>query len=203
MILHLEKKPTYPPMEAKPYPAVCVGIYFIGEQETHYKNRTGFKDQIVFTFEFPTVTLEIDGEQKPRQLSRTYNYLAGEKSNLRKMLSSWIGRDVGDAGILTFDSSLYLGHSALVQVVKKDNGYNDIASVMALPEGMPDPTTQTPLREFNVNDWDDAVFQTLPEWIQARIQRSTQYKEGHTPAEAVDFPDGQLTEMPDDTRVPF
>jgi hypothetical protein len=34
--------------------------------------------------------------------------------------------------------------------------------------------------------WDDAVFQALPEWVQEKIKKSTQYQKEHAPDTAIE-----------------
>ena len=44
-----------------------------------------------FVWELCGETVEVDGEQKPRQLSRTFSVAASKKSNLRGFISGWNG----------------------------------------------------------------------------------------------------------------
>ena len=192
MKLKDKAKPKVPQMEPGTYIGLCVGIYGIGEQENTFKDKTRYVEQIVFTFEFPSVSVEIDGEEKPRQLSRTFTASTSEKSGLRKFLKSWRGKDFPNeeemGGFEIFDM---LGLSAMLNVVQNDKGYSNIESVMPLPKGMPDPSTATELKKFDVDDWDDHTpFEDLPEWIQEKIKNSSQYKRDHAPDMPVDFPDG-------------
>ena len=74
-----------------------------------------------------------------------------------------------------------------VIVEEKDSGsYNRITSVIALPAGMDAPKTETPLIAFDIDAWDDEVFNSLPGWIQERIKKSTQYQKLHVPTDPVD-----------------
>ena len=82
-----------------------------------------------------------------------------------------------------------LGTGCFLQVIveEKDSGsYNRITSVISLPAGMAPPTTETPLIAFDMDAWDDEVFNSLPEWIQDRIKKSTQYQKLHVPTDPVD-----------------
>ena len=80
-----------------------------------------------------------------------------------------------------------LGYSHQVIVEEKDgNSYNRITSVISLPAGMSAPTTETPLIAFDMDAWDDDVFNSLPVWIQDRIKKSTQYQKLHVPTDPVD-----------------
>lgn len=202
-------KPKVPPMEPGTYIGLCVGIYDLGEQETTYKGRTRYQNKVLFTFEFPSKTVEIDGEQKPRQLSRTFAVSLSQRGKLRSFLRGWRGTDFkSDTEMANYELKNLLGRSALVQVVLNDTGeYANIEGVMQMPAEMPDPTTATKPLCFDMEEWDDDVFKALPDWIQEKIQNSTQYKERHAPDQVVDFL--KETEEPDTTtgnvgnEVPF
>jgi len=197
MKLKNKVKPAIPQMEPGTYIGLCVGIYAIGEQETTYKDRTRYVEQIIFTFEFPAVTVEVDGETKPRQLSRTFTASTGERAGLRKLLKTWRGRDFPSSEEMAdYELTERLGKSALIQVLQNENGYANIESVIPLPSGMPDPSTDTALQSFDVEAWNDEAFEALPEWIQEKIKNSTQWKEQHAPETAVDFPAAPDTEKP-------
>ncbi len=196
MSLKIKKKSgsSVPPMEAGTYPAVCVGIVDLGEQysETFKK----YSDKLLIIWEIPSQTIEIDGEDKPRWLSKDFSASLHEKSGLHKMLVSWRGKAFTDKeltedenGFVQFSVLDMLGTGCFLQVIveeKESGSYNRITSVISLPAGMPTPTTETPLIAFDIDNWDDEVFKSLPEWIQERIKKSTQYQKLHVPTDSVD-----------------
>ena len=82
-----------------------------------------------------------------------------------------------------------LGSGCFLQVIveeKDGNSYNRITSVIALAVGMSTPPTETPLIAFDIDRWDNEAFKSLPEWIQERIKKSTQYQKLHVPTDSVD-----------------
>ena len=92
-------------------------------------------------------------------------------------------------GFMQFSVLDMLGTGCFLQVIveEKDSGsYNRITSVIALPAGMDVPKTETPLIAFDIDAWDDEVFNSLPGWIQERIKKSTQYQKLHVPTDSVD-----------------
>lgn len=189
MIIGTRVKPKLPPVEAGTYMAICVGIFDLGEQQTEYKGKTRYSNQIMFTFELSGMTIEVDGEQKPRQLSRSFSVSTSKKSSLRKFLTSWRGKAFSDEEIESFNTDVLLGRSAMIQVVHNETGeYANIDGVMQLPKGMPKLSTETELMSFNIDEWDDKAFEKLPEWIQEKIKNSTQYQSAHAPETVVDFP---------------
>ena len=200
MSLKIKKKSgsSVPPMDAGTYPAVCVGIVDLGRQysETFKK----YNDKALFIWEIPSQTIEIDGESKPRWLSKDFTSSFSEKSNLYNMLVSWRGKAFTEDelkedkdGFVRFRIKDMLGAGCFLQVIveEKDSGtYNRITSVIALPAGMEPPQAQNLLISFDVDEWDDEVFSSLPVWIQDRIKKSTQYQKLHVPDSVVDVDTG-------------
>lgn len=196
MSLKIKKKSgsSVPPIEAGTYPAVCVGIVDLGEQysETFKK----YSDKLLIIWEIPSQIIQIDGEDKPRWLSKDFAASLHEKSSLHKTLVSWRGKAFTEKelaedenGFMQFSVQDMLGTGCFLQVIveEKDSGiYNRITSVIALPVGMETPKTENPPIAFDMDAWDDEVFKNLPEWIQERIKKSTQYQKLHVPTESVD-----------------
>lgn len=206
MSLKIRKKSgtSLAPMDAGTYPAVCVGVVDLGEQysETFKK----YSDKLLIIWEIPSQIIQIDGEDKPRWISKDFTASLHEKSSLCQTLVSWRGRAftekelaVDENGFMQFSVLDMLGTGCFLQVIveEKDSGsYNRITSVIALPAGMEAPVTNTPLIAFDMDAWDDGVFNALPGWIQDRIKKSTQYQKLHVPADSIDVDvnGGQETE---------
>lgn len=193
MILGTKFKAKEPLVAPGPYPAVCVGIYDLGDQESHYdKNKTSWPRKIAFTFDLPTETHEVDGHSKPIQLTRKLNVAYGKNSKLKPFLSDWIGREMSEDEAKRFDTDTLLGNVVMLNVVHSEDGqYANIKSVMPLIKGYPVPHTETPLQTFDIDNWDDKVFAALPEWVQETIKKSLQYQKKHASDTAVDFPQAE------------
>lgn len=174
-----------PPLEPGTYTAVCVGVIDLGEQYSEkYKN---YADKIKIVWEIPSETIEVDGEQKARQISKDYTNSANNKSTLRQHLQGWLGRALTeeeiDQGFELFD---LLGRPCMLSVVLSESGeYANVQSVVAMPKGIPAPTTSTPLLAWDMDKWDDAVFAAMPEWYQEVIKKSTQYQKQHAPTDEI------------------
>lgn len=160
----------------------------------------GYNDKLLVIWEIPSQTIEIDGEDKPRWLSKDFSVSLHEKSGLYQTLVSWRGKAFTEAeltedenGFMQFSVLDMLGTGCFLQVIveEKDSGsYNRITSVIALPAGMDAPKTETPLIAFDIDAWDNEVFNSLPGWIQERIKKSTQYQKLHVPTNPVDVDTG-------------
>lgn len=168
----------------------------LGEQYSEkFKN---YSDKVLVIWEIPSQTVTVDGEEKPRWLSKDYSASLNEKSNLYKTLVSWRGKAFTEQELSEdgdgFDMKSMLGAGCLIQVIveEKENGpYNQITSVIGFPVGMDAPKSQTELMAFDMDAWDNALLEKLPEWIQERIKKSTQYQKIHTPTDPVAFSDEQ------------
>lgn len=196
MSLGLRRKITSstPPMDAGTYPAVCVGIVDLGKQYSEKFKK--YSDKLMMIWEIPSQTVQIDDEDKPRWLSNDFTSSLHDKSNLYKTLVSWRGKpfteeelSVDKDGHTKFKIKDMLGAGCFLQVIveeKESGSYNRITSVIALPAGIEVPKTETPLIAFDMDAWDDEVFHSLPEWIQKRVKKSTQYQKFHVPTDPVD-----------------
>lgn len=180
-------KPKLPPVPSGVYISVCVGVTDLGEQYSEkFKN---YRNEVQFIWELMGETVEVDGEQKPRQLSRTFSVSASKKSNLRGFLSSWNGIQYSDEQFQDLDLFNQIGRACQLNVVLNDTGeYANVDSVIPLPKGMPAPKASSELICWNMDDWNDETFAALPEWVQEKIKKSTQYQQQHVPTDVVDFP---------------
>jgi hypothetical protein len=46
---------------------------------------------------------------------------------------------------------------------------------------MPAPSSTTAFFTWDMDHWDDAAFEKLPQWTQDQIKKSTQYQKEHVP----------------------
>ena len=173
-------KPKVSPVEPGVYMAVCIGFVDLGEQYSE-KFKT-HANKGMYIWELPTETIEIDGEQKPRQLSKEFTISASKKGNLRSFLESWNGKSYSDDEFADLDLFDQVGKANQIQVVLNESGeYSNVANLMPIPKGFPSPTSDTPHIKFNIDEWNDETFAALPEWIQEKIKKSTQYQMDHAP----------------------
>ena len=177
-------KPAIPPVPAGGYLAVCVGVFDLGEQYSEkFKN---YSPKLMITFDLPSVTIEVDGKQEPRQLSREFTISGKNNSKLRAFISSWNGVQYSDEAFGEFDPLTQIGKPAMINVLLNETGeYANIDSIMPLFPGLPTPTTQTQMKTWDMDAWDDKAFEELPEWVQEKIKKSTQYQTEHAPATTV------------------
>ena len=173
-------KPKVPPVEPGVYMAVCIGFVDLGEQ--YSEKFKSYSNKGMYIWELPGETIEVDGEMKPRQLSKEFAISASNKSNLRKFIESWNGKSYSDEEFLEFDLFDQIGKPCQLNVVLNETKeYANVDNLMPIPRGFPAPTTDTKLIRWDMEIWDDSVFSELPEWIQEKITKSTQYQKEHAP----------------------
>lgn len=195
-----KSRPKVPAIEPGVYMAVCIGVIDLGEQYSEmFKN---FRNEVQIVWEIPSETVEIDGETKPRQLSRTFSVATSKKANLRAVLSSWNGKAYSDDEFGEIDLFDQIGRPCMLNVVLNDSGeYANVDSVVPMPKGVPAPVSTTPPIRWDMDAWDDEVFKTLPEWAQEKVKNSTQYKTLHTPTDKIDFKeDAPTPSAPNDEK---
>ncbi len=188
-------KPKLPPIEPGVYIGICIAVVDLGEQYSEkYKN---YSNKVKFIWEIPSETIEVDGKQEPRQLSKEFTISSGKKGNLRPFISSWNGRTYSDDEFLELDLFDQTGLACQLNVVLNDTGeYANIETVMPLPKGFPAPETKTEFIKWDMDAWDDKVFEKLPEWIREQIKKSTQYQKEHAPTDSIEVKNVAESECP-------
>lgn len=173
-------KPAIPPVPAGGYLAVCVGVFDLGEQYSEkFKN---YSPKLMITFDLPSVTIEVEGKQEPRQLSREFTISGKNNSKLRAFISSWNGVQYSDEAFGEFDPLTQIGKPAMINVLLNETGeYANIDSIMPVFPGLPVPTTSTKMQTWDMDTWDDKAFAELPGWVQEKIKKSSQYQKEHAP----------------------
>lgn len=140
--------------------AVCIAYIDLG---TQLRNKYGsttekvWQEQVVLIFETPDVTLEMDGEQRPYNISKWYTKSLGPKANLRKDLTSWRGRDFTDEELKEFDLDKILGAPCQINVVNvmvNGDTREKITAILPLSKGMAKPVA-------TVKPWRYDVFENF------------------------------------------
>ena len=188
-------KPAVPPVEPGVYMAACVGVIDLGEQYSEkFKN---YSSKVMLTFELLGETVEIDGEEKPRQISKIFAFSTGARSGLRKFLGDWDGKQPSDEQAASEDLSQRLGKTCQLQVVLNETGDKaNIGNVMALPKGIKTDKPKSEMILFDLEEFDQDTFAKLSEWTQETIQKSTEWAKHHasTDTSEADPTTGELVE---------
>lgn len=154
--------------------ALCTRIIDIG---TQFSERFGNSQRkVMLTWEVPDDTVVIDGEDKPRLISKEYTLSLNEKARLRFDLESWRGRKFTDSELDGFDLGNVLGSPCQIQVLHNEKGYANISSIMSMPKGVQAPEPVGEKIYFDLSDDTClSVIEKLPEWVRDKIKTSPEY----------------------------
>lgn len=173
---------NYQPVEAGTYVARCIQMIYMGTIEEEYQGQKKEQKKVRITWELPTelkVYKPENGEQ-PQIMSKEFTLSMNEKGTLRKFLQSWRGKSFTEAEAKAFDISVLIGKPCMLSVIHKvsktGNTYADISSVSTIIKGMTCPDQINPSLEFSVLNFDEDVFNTLPDFIKDKIKSSKEYK---------------------------
>lgn len=162
------------PMQSGTYNAVCCGLIDLGVQYFEYMGIGQRKSQLLLVFEFPDEQIEVDGELLPRNLSQKFNKSCNEKSNFRKTLTSWRGRDFSDDELNDFDLSRLVGVPATVSVSTKESGGKTVSYISAITKPMRD-NKNVPSRKILFDLSNNSTFDSvsmMTNWMIDLINRS-------------------------------
>ena len=177
-----ESAPSISPVEEGTHLGVCSMLIDLGMQYSEVYKKSQRK--VLIGWELPDETIEIDGEMKPRVLSKRYTANLSEKSNLRKDLASWRGRDFTPDELKAFDLKNIVGASCLLTIIHSKNGektYANIQSVVKLPKGMAKQALSEPPVVFDLDTDPLERVEDMPAWIAELIKKSETYQSRITP----------------------
>lgn len=192
---------SFAPIPEGTYPAVCNMLIDLGMQYNEtYKNASR---KVLIGWQIPDETIEIDGKEEPRAISKRYTLSLSDSSNLRADLAAWRGRDFTPQELQAFDLRNIVGVGCLIGIIHKEsNGkkYANISSIMALPKGMTKPQMSGNPTVFDLDTDPLDLMDELPKWIGDIICKSSTYQERC----AAENANGGFTEFPDDDgELPF
>lgn len=192
------------------YVARCYQMIHIGTVPEHFQGEAKMMNKVRIGWELPTelkVFKEEKGEQ-PLVISKEYTLSMNEKSNLRKTLASWRGKNFSEDEAKCFDVTTLLGKPCMLNIIHKPSAkdptkiYEEIGSVSPMPRAMvcPAQINKTLLLEYD--NFNDEVFNSLPDFIREKIKTSDQFKAMLQPSpEQMQVQETNLVEVADD--LPF
>jgi len=197
-----ESESTFEPVPAGTHPARCYQMVSLGTQPPgNPQYKPSF--QVVLTFELPNEQIERGGASVPMSTSQFLNAKLGthdKPSNTRKFIEAWRGRPFNAQEIAGFDLSKVVGAPCLLNIIHESAGGKTrakIASVSPLPKGMTMPGQINPSVVYEIEQGRDKVFNSLPEWLQKKIEICDEWQ--HPSAASEPDPEPEAS----DETVPF
>lgn len=165
------------------YPARCIQVIDLWTQTIEWQGQTKEQRKVRLTFELPTELAIFDpnkGEQ-PYVVSKNYTLSLSDKSKLREHLESWRGQEFTQQELDGFDIHNILGKECTVSVVheKSPDGsktYANLSTVSKAMKGVSIPEAINPLVYFTIADFDQAIYDAIPEFLRTKIADSKEYK---------------------------
>jgi len=183
--------------------ARCYKLIDLGTQLREFQGEAKKSRQIIIGWELPgelMTTGEYEGQ--PFTASKFYTLSLHEKATLRAHLKNWRGKDFTAEELAGFDVKNLLGKACMVSIVTNDKGRAQVGGVMALPKGMTVPDAVNPPVYFSLDpdEFDQAVFDSFSDKMQALITPSDEYKARNSKPKATAVADA-VPDLSDD--VPF
>lgn len=170
-------------IEAGSYPARIYQILHIG---TIAGFQGAFQNKVRIGYELPTEMHVFDEKKgpQPRVISQDYTLSFNEKATLRKVITACDPEalKVDEDGFLEeFDVESLLGKDLLITIgskPKKDGSgnYAFIDNVTRLPKGMTCDPAINPTQVLSYENWNQDLFDKLPDFLKEKIQGSDEYK---------------------------
>jgi hypothetical protein len=169
------------------YVARCYKMIEIGNVPTEYLGVEKLSHKVRIGWELPTelkVFKQENGEQ-PLVIEKEYTLSLADKSNLRKDLKSWRGKDFTELEMDNFDITKLIGTPCMLNIIhvagKKDptKMYQAIGSVSPVPKGLECPKQINETFIFDFENYNQEKFNSLPDFIKNQIIESEEFKAIH------------------------
>jgi hypothetical protein len=170
------------------YAAICYKIIDIGTQEGEYQGQKNNRRQLIIGWELN----ENMSDGRPFVMSKFYTASLSEKSNTRKDLAGWRGRDFTPEELLGFDIKNIMGKPCMLSLIATDKGKIKVGSVSKMPKGMAAPEMHNKPIFFSLDEFDHAVFDAFSDGVKKLIIQSPEYKA------AINRSAGTLSDIPSD-----
>lgn len=162
----------------------CVRVIDLGTQRDSYMGKPKIMHKAMLGWELPEEKAVFDEErgEEPFLVSKEYTLSLGERANLRQDLESWRGKPFTEKELAAFDIAVLLGAPAMLNCIhkksKNNRNYVSITNVARLPKNVKQkdvPKQVLPSIKYAIEDGDNAVFKSLPDWIRAKIMASEEW----------------------------
>jgi hypothetical protein len=184
--------------------ARCYRIIDLGTHHDEKYNKDQHKIQI--SWELPeSLMTGGDYDGKPFSVHNRYTVSLNEKANLRKHLEAWRGKKFTDKELEGFAVNVLVDKACYINVVHSTDGkYANIGSILKLPKGVECPDAVNEQLVFDLDKFDQEVFDKLSDNLQTTIKESFEYQELFS--DAPESSQGERTDSGDEEfgdEIPF
>lgn len=164
---------SFTPCPAGSHIAICIGYVDLGTQNETFEGKQKIQRKLRIMWE---LCEEKRDDGKLFTTGKTYTNSLGDRASLRKHLESWRSRPFTPEELKGFNLDNIVGKPCLLTIVhkaKQDGSIGDsIGGISPLHRSMPVPSQVNPSTVFDIDKWDNAKFEKLPAWMQAKILES-------------------------------
>lgn len=189
-----------------PSPGMQLGILYriidLGTQEINFEGQISHKRQLLFQWELPEDLMD-DG--KPLSVGKFVKFSGGSKAVLTKITQASIGTVTSEG----FDPIVLLGTACNLNITLKEKGDGvKIDSYAPLKKSEKAPAPYNNLVAFDLDKFDQKVFDSLSDGIKDIIKKSPEYmelfkpKQDYAKAKASSPPSPYVEDGLDD-EIPF
>ena len=165
------------------YPARCIQVIDLWTQTVEWQWQQKEQRKIRLTFELPTEleTFNPEKGEQPFVVSKNYTLSLSDKSKLREHLESWRGQEFTQQELDGFDIHNILGKECTISVVHEKSAdgtktYANLSTVSKAMKGVSIPEAINPLVYFTIEDFDQSIYDSLPEFLRTKIGESREFK---------------------------
>lgn len=157
---------------------ICYQIIDMGTQKTNWDGEENHKRKVQIGWELPREPMT-DG--RPFVVQKPYTISLHEKASLRRDLEAWRGRAFTAEELRGFDIAKLLGKACTLTITHthKENGktYANVKSVSGVIKGtvVPELVNRPIQLSLNPREFDKAVYDTLSDWMRAKIAMSPEF----------------------------
>ena len=167
------------------YLARCYSMVHLGTVKQSYLGEDKWTNLVRITWELPTELrcFNADKGEQPCVISKEVTLSMNEKSTLRALLTGWRGKAFSEEEAKEFDVAKLLGKPCMISIfhqASKSNPekvYERIASISPVMKGMECPAQINPTFEFSVLDYNQAKFDTMPEFMKEMVRGSKEIQQ--------------------------
>lgn len=160
------------------YVARCYSIIEMGTQETTWEGKKKQQHKVRISFELPFETRVFDEAKGPQpmviDIPRTLSL--SKNARLRSELESWRGKPFTEEEAAGFDITKLLTVPCMLNVIHTEDGYSRVHAITPIPQGITVPPQVNPTTCLSFDNWNQPLFESLPDFIQGDITKSPEYQ---------------------------
>jgi len=179
----------------------CYSILHIGHVPNTFPGaQSPTVNKVRITWELPELlnVFKEGDEPKPYSMSQEFTLSMHEKSNLRKVVQSWLGKKMSDEEANEFDIETLIGKTCMLGVAhmtKNEKTFAVVNSVIKVPASMKVPEQINKSKIITWETMDEPTWALLPPFLQDKMKQSTEYKKWSN-SSGYDYPENTDGDVP-------